>query len=186
MRLVLNIVWLVFAGLWLALAYAIAGVVMFILIITIPFGRQAFKLAGYALWPFGRTVVRNVDAGAASAVGNILWFLLCGWWLAILHIVAAFVMAVTVIGLPLSVANIKLVPVALLPFGREIMRAEDVSSAVAGYKHQSAELDAQREALDQERAQLERERATIDERRAALEERAVPPPLPPGRSDEPS
>jgi hypothetical protein len=76
LRTVLNIVWLVLAGLWLALGYAVAGVIMCILIVTIPFGLQAFKLAGYSLWPFGRTVVKRPEAGGASVVGNIIWLLL--------------------------------------------------------------------------------------------------------------
>jgi uncharacterized membrane protein YccF (DUF307 family) len=71
LRAIMNIIWLVLSGIWLALGYAVAGIVMFILIITIPFGVQAFKLAGYSLWPFGRTVVKKPTAGAGSVVGNI-------------------------------------------------------------------------------------------------------------------
>jgi uncharacterized membrane protein YccF (DUF307 family) len=183
MRTVLNIIWLVFAGLWLALGYAIAGVIMFVLIITIPFGRQAFKLAGYSLWPFGRTVVRDVDAGGASVLGNILWFLLAGWWLALMHLVSAFLLAITVIGFPLAIGNLKLIPAALTPFGREIMRAEDVSTALASYRGQQGELDRHRTELEHERAQLERERADLEKRRTALDEGAIPPPLPPADSD---
>jgi uncharacterized membrane protein YccF (DUF307 family) len=138
-RTLLNIIWLVLSGLWLAIGYAIAGVVMFILIITIPFGFQAFKLAGYALWPFGRTVAKRPDAGGASVIGNILWLLLAGWWLALLHITAAFLLAITIVGFPLAIANIKLVPVALWPFGREIVKSADVTAALAAYRAQQAE-----------------------------------------------
>jgi uncharacterized membrane protein YccF (DUF307 family) len=126
MRTLLNIIWFVLSGLWLALGYAVAGVIACLLVITIPFGLQAFKLAGYSLWPFGRAVVRNPSVGGASAVGNLLWLVLFGWWLALSHIVAAFFCAITIIGLPLAVANIKLVPVALWPFGRDVVDARRV------------------------------------------------------------
>ena len=131
MRVLLNIIWLVFGGLWLAIGYALAGVVMFILIITIPFGIQAFKLAGFALWPFGRTIVKRPTAGAPSVVGNVIWLVLAGWWLALMHLTTAVVQAVTIIGIPLAIANVKLVPVALWPFGREIIPTDQVSAALA-------------------------------------------------------
>ena len=135
-RTLLNIIWLVLSGFWLAIGYAIAGIVMFILIITIPFGVQAFKLAGYSLWPFGRAVVKRPTAGAGSVIGNVLWLILAGWWLAIAHLVTAFFLAITIIGIPLALGNIKLVPIALWPFGREIvpvdeLEAHERSAAVA-------------------------------------------------------
>lgn len=133
MRLLLNIVWLILSGLWLAIGYAIAGILMFLLIVTIPFGVQSFKLAGYSLWPFGRAVIKRPDAGAASVVGNVLWFLLAGWWLALGHIVAAALLAITIIGLPLAVANLKLVPIALLPFGREVVPGDELRRVPAGH-----------------------------------------------------
>jgi len=117
----LNIIWLVLSGIWLAIGYALAGLVMFILIITIPFGVQAFKLAAFSLWPFGRTVVKKPEAGAGSVIGNILWLVLAGWWIAIGHLVTALALAITIIGIPLALGNIKLIPVALWPFGREIV-----------------------------------------------------------------
>jgi uncharacterized membrane protein YccF (DUF307 family) len=120
MRLILNIIWLIFGGLFLALGYALAGVICFILIITIPFGVAAFRIANYALWPFGRELVRKDTAGLGSAVGNVLWFILAGWWLALGHIVTAIAQFVTIIGIPLGLANLKLVPVSLFPLGREI------------------------------------------------------------------
>src|SRR5215204_5011655 len=83
MRLLLNVIWFVFAGVWMAIGYAFAALIMFILIITIPFGVAALRIGIFALWPFGKTVVRRADAGAGSAIGNILWFLLAGWWLMI-------------------------------------------------------------------------------------------------------
>ena len=133
----LNIIWVLLSGLWLAIGYALAGIVMCVLIITIPFGIQAFKLAGYSLWPFGRTVVKRADAGGGSVIGNVLWLVLIGWWLAILHLAAALLLAVTIIGLPLAIGNVKLVPVALWPFGREIVSSDEVNEAVASHHAQS-------------------------------------------------
>jgi uncharacterized membrane protein YccF (DUF307 family) len=124
MRVLLNIIWLVLAGIWTALGYLIAALVMFILIITIPFGVQAMKLAGYSLWPFGRTVVKKPTAGAGSVIGNVLWIVLAGWWLALTHLITGVLLFVTIIGIPLALANFKLVPVALWPFGREIVPTE--------------------------------------------------------------
>lgn len=125
MRLLLNIIWFVFGGFWLALGYAFAALICFILIITIPFGIASLRIALYALWPFGKTVVRQRDAGIASAVGNVLWVILCGWWLALGHLVTGIAMCLTIIGIPLGLANFKLIPVAFLPLGREIVDADD-------------------------------------------------------------
>jgi uncharacterized membrane protein YccF (DUF307 family) len=132
-RAILNILWLVLCGFWMALAYAFAGVVMCILIITIPFGLQAFKLAGFMLWPFGRTVVRRPTAGAGSVIGNVLWVVLVGWELALGHLVTAFFLAITIIGIPFAVANLKLVPISLLPFGREVVPVTDANAAGAAF-----------------------------------------------------
>jgi uncharacterized membrane protein YccF (DUF307 family) len=85
-RIVLNVLWLVLSGLWLALGYALVGVLLCILIITIPFGIAAFRLAAFSLWPFGRAVVRKPSAGAASTIGNVIWFVLAGLWMAIAHL----------------------------------------------------------------------------------------------------
>jgi uncharacterized membrane protein YccF (DUF307 family) len=124
MRLILNIIWFVLAGLWLAIGYAVAALVCFILIITIPFGVASLRIGMYALWPFGKTVVKRADAGAGSAIGNVLWVILCGWWLALAHLITGVLLCVTIIGIPLGIANFKLIPVALLPFGREIVPVE--------------------------------------------------------------
>jgi uncharacterized membrane protein YccF (DUF307 family) len=123
-RLILNIVWFVFAGLWMAIAYALAALVCFVFIITIPFGVAALRIGMFALWPFGRTVVRRSDAGTVSALGNVLWFILCGWWLALGHLFSGILLCLTIIGIPLGIANFKLIPVSLRPFGREIMSIE--------------------------------------------------------------
>ena len=121
MRLVLNIVWLVLAGFWMALGYLVAALLMFVLIITIPFGVQALKLAGFALWPFGRSAVRSPGHSGASTFGNVLWLLLCGWWLALGHLATALLQAITIIGIPLAVANVKMIGMTLTPFGREVI-----------------------------------------------------------------
>jgi uncharacterized membrane protein YccF (DUF307 family) len=120
MRFILNVFWLVFGGLILALGYAVAGLICFLLIVTIPFGIAAFRMANYALWPFGRDVVRRPDAGAASMIGNIIWVIVAGWWLALGHITTAIAQIVTIIGIPLGLANLKLVPISLFPLGAEI------------------------------------------------------------------
>jgi uncharacterized membrane protein YccF (DUF307 family) len=121
MRLILNVIWLIFGGLWLALGYFLAGILCFILIVTIPFGFAAFRIGVYALWPFGQTVVDKPGAGAGAMVGTVIWVVLCGIWLAIGHVVTAVAMAITIIGIPLALANLKLIPVSLFPLGKEIV-----------------------------------------------------------------
>ena len=121
MRLLLNLIWLIFGGLVLALGYAIAALVMLILIITIPFGIAAGRMALFCLWPFGRTLVRRSDAGVASVIGNVIWFLLAGWWLALGHLITGVLMCITIIGIPLGLANFKLIPVSITPLGRDIV-----------------------------------------------------------------
>jgi uncharacterized membrane protein YccF (DUF307 family) len=133
MRFLLNIIWLILCGFWMALLYTLAGIVMCILIITIPFGLQAFKLAGFMLWPFGRTVVRRDDAGSASFVGNLLWVVLVGWELAIGHLVTAIALTITIIGIPLALANLKLIPISLLPFGRVVVPVDEAEASGASF-----------------------------------------------------
>lgn len=130
MRVILNILWLLLAGFWLAVGYALAGIVMLILIITIPFGLQSFKLASYAFWPFGRKAVRHGHARVASVLGNIIWIVLAGWWLALAHLITAILLAITIIGLPLAAANFKMIPLAFAPFGRDIVRVGDARSPI--------------------------------------------------------
>jgi uncharacterized membrane protein YccF (DUF307 family) len=128
MRTLLNVIWLLLCGIWLALGYVVAGVICCILIVTIPFGLAAFRIADFTLWPFGRRLVRRADAGVPSAIGNIIWFVVAGWWLALGHLVTAIALAVTIIGLPLAVANLKLIPVSLVPLGRVIVDTDDVQA----------------------------------------------------------
>jgi uncharacterized membrane protein YccF (DUF307 family) len=130
-RVILNLLWLILAGIWLFIGYVVAGVVMCIFIITIPFGIASFRLAGYVLWPFGRTVVRRPTAGAASTLGNILWFILVGLWMALAHLVSGALLCLTIIGIPLGVGNFKLAAVAIAPLGKDIVSTRD-PRAVSG------------------------------------------------------
>ena len=125
MRVIGNVLWLVLGGFAMALGYAIAGLVMFVLIITIPFGVQAFKLAGFALWPFGRVMAEAPQTGGGvRTIGNVIWVILAGWWLALGHLFSALLLAITIIGIPFAVANVKLAGAALVPFGRSVMSKE--------------------------------------------------------------
>ena len=124
MRLVLNIIWLLFGGLWLALGYVVAALICFVLIVTIPFGFASLRIASFALWPFGRTIGDKPGPRPGALIGNVLWIVLCGLWLAIGHIITAAAMAITIIGIPLALANLKLVPVSLMPLGKEIVPVE--------------------------------------------------------------
>jgi uncharacterized membrane protein YccF (DUF307 family) len=128
---ILNVIWLVLEGLWMAIAYVIAGIICFILILTIPFGIAAFRIAGYVLWPFGRTVERHPSAGVASAVGNVLWFILFGWWLALGHLIAGVALCLTIVGIPLGIASFKLIPITLLPLGTQIVSTRQAYSGPA-------------------------------------------------------
>jgi uncharacterized membrane protein YccF (DUF307 family) len=121
MRLILNVIWLVFGGLWLALGYLLAALICFLLIVTIPFGVAALRIASFTLWPFGRTIVDKSGAGDGALVGNVIWIVLCGFWLALGHLATAVVMAATIVGIPLALANLKLIPVSLAPLGKQIV-----------------------------------------------------------------
>lgn len=137
LRIVMNILWLVVSGLWSAIAYAIAGVVMFLLfflIITIPFGIASFRLAGYALWPFGRTVVSDSDAGVPSMIGNIIWFIFAGVWLAIGQFLVGVALCVTIIGIPFGIANFKLARLSINPLGKKVVPVEYADAVESGWK----------------------------------------------------
>jgi uncharacterized membrane protein YccF (DUF307 family) len=129
-RLLLNILWLVLCGFWMAIGYAIAGVICCVLIITIPFGIASFRIANYALWPFGRTIERQPTAGVASTIGNVIWFIFAGLWLAIGHLVTGFALCITIIGIPLGLASFKMIPISLTPLGYRIV---DVDSRAAAW-----------------------------------------------------
>ncbi|MFE5411006.1 YccF domain-containing protein [Microbacterium sp. NPDC056569] len=121
MRTLLNIIWLVLSGFWMFLGYMLAGVVLCILILTIPWGIASFRIGLYALWPFGRTIVDKPTSGVGSFLGNVVWVILAGWWLAIGHIVTGIALCITIIGIPLGIASFKLVPISLMPLGKDIV-----------------------------------------------------------------
>jgi len=141
-----NIIWLLLAGIWLFIGYVIAGILNCIFIITIPFGVQSFKLAAFAIWPFGRTVVDRPGASAlGSGCGNILWFVLGGWYMALVHFVTGILLCLPVITIPLAIQDFKLAGLALAPFGKEIVsnaeaqrrRAYYAAGAATGWQSQS-------------------------------------------------
>ncbi|MFF0158693.1 YccF domain-containing protein [Streptomyces sp. NPDC005263] len=123
-NLLLNILWLIFCGIWMAIAYAVAALVCFILIVTIPFGIASLRIAGFVLWPFGRTTVERRDAGAGSFVGNVIWVIFAGWWLALGHLVTSIPLFLSIIGIPFGWANLKLIPISLMPLGREVVESD--------------------------------------------------------------
>lgn len=131
MKLLLNVIWVVFGGWLLALSYVFAGVIACILVVTIPFGVAAFRMASFALWPFGRTIVDKPTAGVMSTIGNVLWILFFGWWLALEHLVTGIAQCITIVGIPLGLANFKLVPVSLVPIGKDIVSTSSVRAGAA-------------------------------------------------------
>ncbi len=121
MRTLLNIIWFIFSGLWLWLAYMLAGVLCCILIVTIPWGIASFRMANYSAWPFGRQVIEKPTSGLGALLGNIVWLVIAGWWIALTHIVTGIALCITIIGIPMAIANFKLIPIALMPLGKEIV-----------------------------------------------------------------
>ncbi len=126
MRLILNLIWLILCGWWMALAYVLAGIICAILIITIPFAIASFRIASYVIWPFGRSIEMRRDAGIASVIGNIIWIVLVGWGLALGHLTAGILLCITIIGIPLGLANFKLIPISLLPLGVRIVPSDEL------------------------------------------------------------
>ena len=120
-RTVLNIIWFVFSGIWLWIAYTLAGILCCLLIVTIPWGIASFRMANYAVWPFGREVVHKPSAGVFSFLGNVIWVIAAGWWLALTHIMTGSLLCLTIIGIPMGIANFKLIPISLMPLGKEIL-----------------------------------------------------------------
>jgi uncharacterized membrane protein YccF (DUF307 family) len=124
MDTILNIVWLVLCGIWMAIAYVLAGIVCCILIITIPFGIASFRIANYVLWPFGRTIETRREAGLGSLIGNIIWIIFAGWWLALGHLVTGILLCLTIIGIPLGIGNFKIISISIMPLGVHIVPVE--------------------------------------------------------------
>jgi uncharacterized membrane protein YccF (DUF307 family) len=126
LRLILNIIWLIFCGWWMAILYVLAGILCAILIITIPFAIACFRISAYVIWPFGRSITIRRNAGIGSAIGNIIWIILFGWWLAIGHLTSGIVLCLTIIGIPLGLADFKMIPISLLPLGVKIVRSDEL------------------------------------------------------------
>ena len=114
-----NIIWLIFGGILGALVWFVAGILLCITIIGIPFGVQCFKIAGFVLWPFGRDVEIG-DFGAAGLILNVLWIIILGWELAVFHLVFGAILCVTIIGIPFGLQHFKLSMLGLVPFGARI------------------------------------------------------------------
>ena len=126
MRLILNVIWVILCGWWMAILYVLFGIVAAILIITIPFTIACFRIASYVIWPFGRSIEMRRTAGVASVIGNIIWILLFGWELALGHLTAGILLCITIIGIPLGLANFKLIPISLVPLGVRIVRSDEL------------------------------------------------------------
>ena len=122
MSLLLNILWIIFGGAWMALGWLIASVIMAITIVGLPWAPAALRIAGYTLLPFGRRVEER-DGGALGFLGNVVWFLLAGWWLALGHLVLAAAFAVTIVGIPFAWAHLKLAGLSLAPVGKAVVPA---------------------------------------------------------------
>lgn len=121
MRTLLNIIWFLFGGVWLWLGYMFFGMIACIFIVTIPAGIASFRIASYVLWPFGKRVVDMPNAGAGSALMNIVWFFVAGLWLALGHVMTALAQSITIIGIPVAIANIKMIPITCFPFGKMVV-----------------------------------------------------------------
>jgi uncharacterized membrane protein YccF (DUF307 family) len=129
--LLLNLIWIVFGGLWMAAGWMIAGVVMAITIIGLPWTRAAFNIAAYTLLPFGQKAVSRAEyfgqhdlgTGPLGVLGNVLWLVLAGWWLALGHLITAIMLVITIIGIPFAWAHVKLAGLALWPIGKMIVPA---------------------------------------------------------------
>ncbi len=127
--LLLNVLWLCTGGLWMAAAWLLAAIVMALLIVGLPWARAALTIAVYTLMPFGHTTVRrdvaygraDLGTSALGTLGNLLWFVFAGWWLAIMHLVHAVVLAITIIGIPFAWAHLKLARLALWPIGKDVV-----------------------------------------------------------------
>jgi uncharacterized membrane protein YccF (DUF307 family) len=132
MRTIGNVLWLVLCGIWMAIGYLIAAALLFITIVGIPFGLASVRLAGDALWPFGRIVLPNPDrVPGVSMIGNVLWFVLAGWWLALGHLLGGLLLCLTIIGIPFGIASFKMAGLALAPLGKRIVPADAAGQAAS-------------------------------------------------------
>lgn len=126
MRTIGNLLWFALHGLWAFLLYVVVGCIWCLTIVGIPFGLASLRLASFVIWPFGRTVVHSPTRGAASALGNILWFVFSGLWMALVHILGGLLLCLTIIGIPFGIQAFKLAGLAIAPLGRQIVRIQDV------------------------------------------------------------
>ncbi|MCQ9345654.1 YccF domain-containing protein [Corynebacterium phoceense] len=125
MKTILNVIWFISGGFLLAFGYFLAGILACIFVVTIPMGVASFRMARFALWPFGKTVVQPArGTGGMSAVSNAIWFIIAGLWLAIGHVATALAQTVTIVGIPVALANLKMIPVTCFPFGRKIVDSD--------------------------------------------------------------
>ncbi len=131
MRFIGNVIWLVLAGVWLAIEWMLIALVLTVLIVTIPFARQCVKLAHLSLWPMGRQVVHDPTATQFGAVGQVVWVVLAGWWLAVSHLILGVLQCVTIIGIPFGLQSFKLAGLALAPFGKRIVSRTDLRQSLA-------------------------------------------------------
>ena len=139
--LLFNLLWIVFGGLWMAIAWLIAAVVMAISIVGLPWARAAFNIALYTLLPFGQMAVSRAEytghedlgTGPLGTLGNLIWLVLAGWWLALGHVVLAVLLAFTIIGIPFAWAHLKLAGLALWPIGKMIVPVEEVERVRGRY-----------------------------------------------------
>src|SRR6202158_1966209 len=173
MRLILNIIWLIFGGLWLAMGYLLAALICFVLIITLPFVFAPRRTASYALWPFGRTIVEKPGPRPGALIGNVIWVILFGIWLAIGHLISAVAMAITIIGIPLALANLKLIPVSLFPLGKEIVPTDPARSL----SHPSRAVGAPPRQRDPHRCPNGRHVRSHRHRPAGVADRSLQPAL---------
>jgi uncharacterized membrane protein YccF (DUF307 family) len=128
-RLILNVIWILTGGIWMAAAWVIAGVILAITIVGLPWARAAFDIASYTLIPFGYRVVprgqftgrADIGTGPLGFVGNLIWLVLAGWWLALGHLIAAAILAITIVGIPFAWAHLKLAGLALWPIGKAVV-----------------------------------------------------------------
>ena len=132
LRFLLNVLWLFTGGLWMAAGWLVAAVIMAITIIGLPWARAAFNIAAYTLLPFGNRATsraavtgrQDLGTGPLGVIGNIIWLVLAGWWLALGHLLSAAVLAITIIGLPFAWAHLKLAGIALWPIGKSVVPIE--------------------------------------------------------------
>lgn len=140
MRTIGNIIWLLLGGVWLGLGWWLAGAIMFITIVGIPWGKACFVIGSFAFWPFGKEAVDrdevrgkgDVGTGPLGVIGNIVWFVLGGWWLALGHLASALLNAITIIGIPFAVQHLKLAGIALWPIGKTVVDKEVAAMARRG------------------------------------------------------